>query len=99
MEDRGVGTEAPGAPAQRSLGDSRVRELVDGYVAAWERNDVDAIRDLLVEEAVFAMPPWPQWWQGGCRRAAAGRGTGRPRLDADWVSGLHESNVEQARGR
>ena len=49
---------------RRSLGDARVRELVDNYIAAWERNDVEAIRSLLVEDAVFAMPPFAEWWQG-----------------------------------
>ena len=58
------------APAQsqqatmRSLGDGRVRELVERYVAAWDRHDVEALRALLVEDAIFAMPPYPEWWQG-----------------------------------
>ncbi len=58
------------APAQsqeatlRSLGDARVRELVDRYVTAWERHDVDAVRALLVEDAIFAMPPYANWWYG-----------------------------------
>jgi RNA polymerase sigma-70 factor (ECF subfamily) len=48
----------------RSLGDERVRSLVDAYVDAWSKGDVDAVRDLLVEDAVFSMPPWPGWWRG-----------------------------------
>jgi RNA polymerase sigma-70 factor (ECF subfamily) len=48
----------------RSLGDGRMRELVDAYVDAWARGDVNAVAALLAEDAVFSMPPWPTWWQG-----------------------------------
>jgi RNA polymerase sigma-70 factor, ECF subfamily len=48
----------------RSLGDERIRELVDAYVDAWRRHDVDALRALLAEDAVFSMPPWASWWRG-----------------------------------
>jgi RNA polymerase sigma-70 factor, ECF subfamily len=48
----------------RALGDERVRALVDAYVDAWARRDVEAIAALLAEDAVFSMPPWPAWWQG-----------------------------------
>jgi RNA polymerase sigma-70 factor, ECF subfamily len=48
----------------RSLGETRMREVVRRYVAAWERNDVEAIRALLVEDATFAMPPYAEWWRG-----------------------------------
>src|SRR5262249_44556449 len=48
----------------RLLGDERVRELVDAYVEAWARGDVDAVRALLAEDAVFSMPPWSMWWRG-----------------------------------
>jgi RNA polymerase sigma-70 factor (ECF subfamily) len=48
----------------RSLGDKRIRELVEGYVDAWRRGDVEALRALLAEDAVFSMPPWTSWWRG-----------------------------------
>jgi RNA polymerase sigma-70 factor (ECF subfamily) len=48
----------------RSLGDARVRELVEAYVDAWARGDVEALRALLAEDAVFSMPPWASWWRG-----------------------------------
>ena len=41
----------------RSLGDERTRELVDAYVDAWQRGDVDVLLRLLAEDAVFSMPP------------------------------------------
>jgi RNA polymerase sigma-70 factor (ECF subfamily) len=48
----------------RALGDTRVRELVDAYVDAWQRGDAEAVRALLAEDAVFSMPPWSMWWRG-----------------------------------
>jgi RNA polymerase sigma-70 factor (ECF subfamily) len=48
----------------RSLGDERVRELVEAYVDAWGNGDVEALRSLLAEDAVFSMPPWGSWWRG-----------------------------------
>jgi RNA polymerase sigma-70 factor, ECF subfamily len=48
----------------RSLGDERVRKLVEAYVSAWRRADIDALRALLAEDVVFSMPPWAAWWRG-----------------------------------
>ncbi len=48
----------------RSLGDDRLRELVDGYVDAWERGDVEAVVGMLTEDATFAMPPLQTWFGG-----------------------------------
>jgi RNA polymerase sigma-70 factor, ECF subfamily len=48
----------------QSLGDDRTRELVEAYVDAWARGDVDALRVLLAEDATFSMPPWPSWCRG-----------------------------------
>jgi len=46
----------------RALGDHSLRELVDRYVDAWERCDVDAFAALLAEDATFAMPPLATWY-------------------------------------
>ena len=35
---------------------------MDRYVDAWERNDVDAVVELLAEDATFAMPPLATWF-------------------------------------
>jgi RNA polymerase sigma-70 factor, ECF subfamily len=48
----------------RSLGDASVRELVQRYVDAWERGDVEAVAALLADDARFAMPPYATWWRG-----------------------------------
>ena len=54
----------------RSLGDDGVRKIVDAFVAAWERCDVDALAAMLAGEATIAMPPMPTWYRG--RDAVAG---------------------------
>jgi RNA polymerase sigma-70 factor (ECF subfamily) len=48
----------------RALGDDAVRQAVDRFVEAWEGHDVDAIRSMLTEDAVLAMPPWATWFRG-----------------------------------
>jgi len=48
----------------RSLGDERVREIVERYMDAWQRGDVEAIAAMLAEDATFAMPPYASWWRG-----------------------------------
>jgi RNA polymerase sigma-70 factor, ECF subfamily len=48
----------------RALGDERLRALVERYVDAWERGDVDAILAMLAEDASFTMPPLPTWYRG-----------------------------------
>jgi len=47
-----------------ALGAEGRRELVDAFVAAWERADVAAILALLTEDARFTMPPLPAWFLG-----------------------------------
>jgi RNA polymerase sigma-70 factor (ECF subfamily) len=48
----------------RSLGDDELRELVDAYVQAWERNDVDTVVTMLTDDVAFAMPPLASWFRG-----------------------------------
>ena len=48
----------------RSLGDGRIRRLVESYVDAWERADVDALAAMLTADAAMAMPPQPTWFRG-----------------------------------
>src|SRR6476646_4743075 len=47
----------------RSLGDDEVRELVDRYVDAWERCDIEAFAAMLAQDATFAMPPMSTWYR------------------------------------
>ncbi len=48
----------------RSLGDERVRDLVERFIDAFEKGEVDAILAMLSEDATFAMPPYPGWCRG-----------------------------------
>jgi RNA polymerase sigma-70 factor, ECF subfamily len=48
----------------RTLGDEQVRAIVERYMDAWERGDVDAIVALLAEEATLTMPPMATWFRG-----------------------------------
>ena len=47
-----------------ALGEDGARDLVNRFMQAWESADVDAIRALLTDEAVMAMPPWAEWFRG-----------------------------------
>jgi RNA polymerase sigma-70 factor, ECF subfamily len=60
----------------RTLGDRELTVVVNRYVEAWARSDVDAIAAMLTETAILAMPPIASWFRGrdaiaGFLRAAA----------------------------
>ncbi len=48
----------------RSLGDEKVREVAERFVAAWEAGDVEGVVSMLAEDAILAMPPRPSWFRG-----------------------------------
>src|SRR4051794_35282192 len=48
----------------RELGDERLREIVERYMEAWERNDVETVMEILAEDATFSMPPLASWFGG-----------------------------------
>jgi RNA polymerase sigma-70 factor (ECF subfamily) len=65
----------------RALGDQRLTEIVDGYVDAWQRGDVEAVVAMLAEDATFAMPPLATWFGG---RDAIGRFLAGWPLSGQW---------------
>jgi RNA polymerase sigma-70 factor (ECF subfamily) len=76
----------------RSLGDERLSAIVNRYVEAWARNDVDALVEMLTETATLAMPPTAGWLRGRDAiavflRAAAFHGTPGWRLLASSANG------------
>jgi RNA polymerase sigma-70 factor (ECF subfamily) len=48
----------------RELGDERVGALVERYLEAWERQDVEAVVSMLSADAAFTMPPLRSWFGG-----------------------------------
>jgi RNA polymerase sigma-70 factor (ECF subfamily) len=48
----------------RALGDDGLRQVVERYIDAWERGEVNAILAMLAEDATFAMPPLSTWYHG-----------------------------------
>lgn len=67
----------PEEPAAGDLTDAQ-RALVDRYVAAFERYDLDTLTTLLTRDATLSMPPYTLWLQGTApiRAWMAGRGAG-----------------------
>jgi RNA polymerase sigma-70 factor, ECF subfamily len=49
---------------RRALGDEGLREVVDRYLDAWDRGDVDGVVAMLTEDAAFSMPPLASWFGG-----------------------------------
>jgi len=48
----------------RDLGDERLRELVERYMDAMQRGDVEAVVAMLAEDAAWSMPPLASWYRG-----------------------------------
>ncbi len=48
----------------RALGDERLSAIVEGYMDAMQRGDVDAVVAMLAEDAVWSMPPLASWYAG-----------------------------------
>lgn len=77
----------------RSLDDRDLKRVVEGFVAAWERADVDAIVSMLAEDVVLAMPPEPTWFAGRAAVTAflaaipLAATTPRHRLVPTWANG------------
>lgn len=48
----------------QALGDEQIKAIVERYVDAWNRGDVDAVVEMLAEDATFSMPPNVEWFRG-----------------------------------
>jgi RNA polymerase sigma-70 factor, ECF subfamily len=107
---KAVDTRLPDRSQQetlRALDDGELTRVVEGFVQAWERADVDAIVSMLADDAVLAMPPEPTWFTGRDAIAAflaaipLAATTPRHRLLPTWANGQiafgHYSWREQPR--
>jgi RNA polymerase sigma-70 factor (ECF subfamily) len=59
LESRGVTSDDPAPPM-----DQDQRELLARYVDAFQRYDIDALTDLIHEDATQSMPPYDMWLKG-----------------------------------
>jgi RNA polymerase sigma-70 factor (ECF subfamily) len=48
----------------RALGDDDLSTLVEGYMDAMQRGDVDTVVSMLAEDAAWSMPPLATWFRG-----------------------------------
>jgi RNA polymerase sigma-70 factor (ECF subfamily) len=48
----------------RSVGDRKLRALVERYMSAMQRGDVEAVVGMLATEAAWSMPPLASWYTG-----------------------------------
>jgi RNA polymerase sigma-70 factor (ECF subfamily) len=60
LQERNVLPEHTAAPPTPQL-----QSLLNRYVALWEHADIPGLVGLLREDALFTMPPFPIWFQGG----------------------------------
>jgi RNA polymerase sigma-70 factor (ECF subfamily) len=64
---KGVEEKVPAQSQQatlRALGDTRVRAVVEGFVDAMQRGDVDRVVSMLAADAAWSMPPLASWFGG-----------------------------------
>jgi RNA polymerase sigma-70 factor (ECF subfamily) len=66
----------------RALGDDGVNQVVEAYVDAWQRGDVEAVVAMLSEDATFSMPPLASWFGPG--RAAIAEFLASSPLNGIW---------------
>jgi RNA polymerase sigma-70 factor (ECF subfamily) len=48
----------------RSLGDQQLSDIVESYMDAMQRGDVDAVVSMLAQDAAWSMPPLASWYRG-----------------------------------
>ena len=78
-----------------ALGDHGQKELVERYMRALERSDMDAMLALLTEDATWSMPPLTNWYRG--HQAIAGFLEQGP-FTVDWRHAATRANGQLAVG-
>jgi RNA polymerase sigma-70 factor (ECF subfamily) len=49
--------------ALRDLGNDRQHQIVERYTTAWESGDIEALVDMLTDDARWSMPPQARWYR------------------------------------
>jgi RNA polymerase sigma-70 factor (ECF subfamily) len=81
----------------RALGDEGLRAIVEGYMDAMARGDVEAVVAMLAEDAAWSMPPLGTWYRGHAALRAflhMGPLSGRFR----WTHAIGAANCQPAVG-
>jgi RNA polymerase sigma-70 factor (ECF subfamily) len=81
----------------RTLGDERVSEIVEGWMDAMSRGDVDAVVGMLSEDAAWSMPPLAAWFRGRERIDAFAR-MGAMAPEWRWLNLATTANGQPAAG-
>jgi RNA polymerase sigma-70 factor (ECF subfamily) len=81
----------------RELGDERIQELVEGYMDAMQRGDVEGVLALLSEDAAWSMPPLAAWFRGRERIDAFAR-MGAMAPEWRWLNLATTANGQPAAG-
>ncbi len=82
----------------RELGDDGVKDVIDAYVEAWDRQDIDGVVAMLTEDATFSMPPLATWYggAGGPEELTAFMKVGPLSGEWDWIHRLTTANGQPA---
>ncbi len=76
-----INQAAPSAGRIEEPAEPEARMLLDRYIAAFEKSDADALKQVLRGDAMLEMPPSPTWFGGGDAIATALAGLKSP---GDW---------------
>jgi RNA polymerase sigma-70 factor, ECF subfamily len=82
----------------RAIGDDGVREIVDGYMDALGRHDVDKVVSMLTEDATWSMPPLASWFGGSLDAVAEFLRLGPLSGEWDWRHRATTANGQPAIG-
>jgi RNA polymerase sigma-70 factor (ECF subfamily) len=80
------------------LTEEGIKQVIDAYVAAFEKQDIDEVVGMLTEDAAFSMPPMATWYggPGGPEEMAAFMQVGPLSGDWDWRPILTSANGQPA---
>jgi hypothetical protein len=96
----GLSTHHIAFPGTVTLPEPIFEGVIDAYVEAFERQDIDDVVSMLTEDAVFSMPPMATWYggPGGPEEMKAFMEYGPLSGEWDWYPVLTTANGQPALG-